>query len=273
MNSPRFMIACDRCDQWFHGECIGIDEKQGEFIDLHFCDRCSQETGKTTSWKPKCGNPACEKPGRVGTHQGYLSKYCSQNCGMQVARARLELADMKRKRHALTQHVQEDEPVYSASIPDLVIHRQLQSQLNTCSEQQDQQRLQQIKSIRQQALEHVEMIAFKHAFLTSLPEPDNGTCGFDGRLTMDDALWMEAYRAAQVPPTAEVCSLGSKQCPRHTQWARLTGQVLALERQEQLHVLQRLRREKQLIQSRKQHRHDPVHLAQAVGHGAKKVNT
>ena len=38
---PRFMIACDRCDQWFHGECIGISEKEGEFIDLYFCDDCS----------------------------------------------------------------------------------------------------------------------------------------------------------------------------------------------------------------------------------------
>ncbi|KAI8976972.1 hypothetical protein BDB01DRAFT_710582, partial [Pilobolus umbonatus] len=38
---PRFMIACDRCDQWFHGECIQISEKQGEFIDLYFCESCS----------------------------------------------------------------------------------------------------------------------------------------------------------------------------------------------------------------------------------------
>lgn len=39
---PRFMIACDRCDQWFHGECIGISEKEGEFIDLYFCAECAK---------------------------------------------------------------------------------------------------------------------------------------------------------------------------------------------------------------------------------------
>ncbi|KAI9313634.1 hypothetical protein BX666DRAFT_1863994 [Dichotomocladium elegans] len=39
---PRFMIACDRCDQWFHGECIGISEREGEFIDLYFCGECSK---------------------------------------------------------------------------------------------------------------------------------------------------------------------------------------------------------------------------------------
>jgi hypothetical protein len=39
---PRFMIACDKCDQWFHGECIQISEKQGEFIDLYFCEACAK---------------------------------------------------------------------------------------------------------------------------------------------------------------------------------------------------------------------------------------
>lgn len=41
-DGTRFMIACDKCDQWFHGECIGISEKQGEFIDLYFCEDCAQ---------------------------------------------------------------------------------------------------------------------------------------------------------------------------------------------------------------------------------------
>jgi hypothetical protein len=41
-DAPRFMIACDKCDQWFHGECIGISEKQGEFIDLYFCENCAK---------------------------------------------------------------------------------------------------------------------------------------------------------------------------------------------------------------------------------------
>lgn len=36
------MIACDRCDDWFHGECIRINEKESEFIDLYFCTKCSK---------------------------------------------------------------------------------------------------------------------------------------------------------------------------------------------------------------------------------------
>ncbi|ORZ09809.1 hypothetical protein BCR42DRAFT_334386 [Absidia repens] len=41
-DATRFMIACDECDQWFHGECIGISEKDGEFIDLYFCGVCGK---------------------------------------------------------------------------------------------------------------------------------------------------------------------------------------------------------------------------------------
>lgn len=41
-DATRFMIACDRCDDWFHGECININEKESEFIDLYFCTKCSK---------------------------------------------------------------------------------------------------------------------------------------------------------------------------------------------------------------------------------------
>lgn len=37
-----FMIACDNCNQWFHGECIGLSESQGLFVDLFFCENCSK---------------------------------------------------------------------------------------------------------------------------------------------------------------------------------------------------------------------------------------
>jgi hypothetical protein len=40
------MIACDRCDDWFHGECIGINEKESEFVDLYFCTKCSKSKRK-----------------------------------------------------------------------------------------------------------------------------------------------------------------------------------------------------------------------------------
>lgn len=35
-----FMICCDRCDEWFHGKCIGITKKFAENIDKYFCQAC-----------------------------------------------------------------------------------------------------------------------------------------------------------------------------------------------------------------------------------------
>ncbi|KAI7865793.1 hypothetical protein BDF14DRAFT_1875473 [Spinellus fusiger] len=48
-DSPQFMIQCDLCDQWFHGDCIGISEKQSEFISQYFCNDCSKASYLTKS--------------------------------------------------------------------------------------------------------------------------------------------------------------------------------------------------------------------------------
>mmetsp|Transcript_30288 Transcript_30288/g.53247 ORF Transcript_30288/g.53247 Transcript_30288/m.53247 type:complete len:406 (+) Transcript_30288:119-1336(+) len=37
-----FMIACDECDDWFHGECIGISEEQGLKMDSYICQLCKE---------------------------------------------------------------------------------------------------------------------------------------------------------------------------------------------------------------------------------------
>jgi hypothetical protein len=39
---PRFMIACDACDQWFHGECVGISERDGALVEKYFCPSCAR---------------------------------------------------------------------------------------------------------------------------------------------------------------------------------------------------------------------------------------
>ncbi|EDO47062.1 predicted protein, partial [Nematostella vectensis] len=40
----RFMICCDRCDEWFHGDCIGITMSQGRQMEKsgieYNCPKC-----------------------------------------------------------------------------------------------------------------------------------------------------------------------------------------------------------------------------------------
>ncbi|XP_041953172.1 death-inducer obliterator 1 isoform X1 [Alosa sapidissima] len=44
-HNKRFMICCDRCEEWFHGDCVGISEKRGRLMEMnredYICPNCS----------------------------------------------------------------------------------------------------------------------------------------------------------------------------------------------------------------------------------------
>lgn len=74
-----WMIACDGgCDEWFHGNCVNIKERDGELIDKYICPTCTKP-GLQTTWKRRCRRKDCRKPARV--MQDPPSKYCSDACG------------------------------------------------------------------------------------------------------------------------------------------------------------------------------------------------
>ena len=74
-----WMIACDGgCDDWFHGNCVHIRERDGDLIDKYICPNCTRP-GLQTTWKRMCRRKGCRKPARV--FQDPPSKYCSKECG------------------------------------------------------------------------------------------------------------------------------------------------------------------------------------------------
>ncbi|CAL8318977.1 unnamed protein product [Merluccius merluccius] len=40
-----FMIGCERCNEWFHGECVGVSEKTAKTITVWFCQSCRGNDG------------------------------------------------------------------------------------------------------------------------------------------------------------------------------------------------------------------------------------
>lgn len=40
----RFMIACDSCDEWYHGKCVHVTEREGRLMDKknikYICPLC-----------------------------------------------------------------------------------------------------------------------------------------------------------------------------------------------------------------------------------------
>ncbi|XP_065363784.1 CXXC-type zinc finger protein 1-like [Calliphora vicina] len=39
----RFMIGCDGCEEWYHGDCINITEKEAKHIKHYYCQKCKED--------------------------------------------------------------------------------------------------------------------------------------------------------------------------------------------------------------------------------------
>ncbi|CAO3618001.1 unnamed protein product [Cunninghamella blakesleeana] len=270
-DAPSFMIACDRCDQWFHGECINISEKEGEFIDLYFCSNCNKETGRSTSWKPKCINSACNKAARISTNQGYKSKYCSYECGMEVARSQLESAD--KQQYTTTN----DKDIY-----EFIISKRKKCRLLSYAHKEDHENLEKLKIEKNQHQKMVKLIDLKLKFLKSILKQVHSLdiCGFDSRLIWDDIYWKEVTdvtttnddllllhyipNSELISKTYDQCKLKKKECHKHHQWQKILTAELEQERKEQLNRLISLDKEKRNIKTRIHQRSDNNNLVNII---------
>lgn len=40
-DETRFYIGCDKCNDWFHGSCVGITQEEAEVVEEYICPRCN----------------------------------------------------------------------------------------------------------------------------------------------------------------------------------------------------------------------------------------
>lgn len=84
-----FMIGCDGgCEDWFHGKCVGVVEKDKNLIDRYICPRCVEKGLGPTTWKRMCRRIGCRLPARTPGSDAArkakkTSKYCTDACGLQ----------------------------------------------------------------------------------------------------------------------------------------------------------------------------------------------
>ncbi|KAJ4131597.1 hypothetical protein NW768_005790 [Fusarium equiseti] len=71
----RWMIFCENCEDWYHGECIDLNKEIGEsLIERFICPLCTTENRKTI-YKKTCSLSGCRKPARLTDEEP--SVFCS----------------------------------------------------------------------------------------------------------------------------------------------------------------------------------------------------
>lgn len=48
----RFYIGCDRCQNWYHGRCVGILQSEATHIDEYVCPQCQSTEEAMTVLTP-----------------------------------------------------------------------------------------------------------------------------------------------------------------------------------------------------------------------------
>lgn len=66
-DNHEFMIGCDRCSDWFHGRCVGMDKYIGEnLVQRYVCPKCREDEGHyLTRYKKMCSLEGCSAPARL----------------------------------------------------------------------------------------------------------------------------------------------------------------------------------------------------------------
>ncbi|ORY67619.1 uncharacterized protein BCR38DRAFT_338126 [Pseudomassariella vexata] len=77
----RWMIGCDVCEDWFHGECIHIDKELGEkLIERFVCPRCTDGIDNYTKYKKTCSLDGCTNPARLYGKKDKSVFCCNDHC-------------------------------------------------------------------------------------------------------------------------------------------------------------------------------------------------
>lgn len=78
----RWMISCDVCDDWFHGECVNIRKELGEkLIERFVCPNCTDGKLNYTKYKKTCSLAGCTNPARLYGKKETRSVFCcNEHC-------------------------------------------------------------------------------------------------------------------------------------------------------------------------------------------------
>ncbi|KAL1707361.1 hypothetical protein EV121DRAFT_255979 [Schizophyllum commune] len=281
------MIACDRCDDWYHTMCVDLSDQEVELIDQFICPLCIKKHPKLnlrTTYKQRCLNglrhpnpnspSACHKPAR-----GAFSKYCSDECGVQCMRARIENwersggnagklwdslkhADRSEGVVMRVEQVQEkptEPPLCKTEVIKPVVpkaERDIQHLTKALDE---------IANLRENLERGMEVVRYREKLLdlaigrqSRLQSEHKHICGWDMRMCFGDDDWMAM--AEEVWDSYEDDEEGDQQqqdwwcdiqkCTRHAGWADTRETELLIEKNSKRAALSNLATRERALRQR-----------------------
>ncbi|TFK57249.1 hypothetical protein OE88DRAFT_1650892 [Heliocybe sulcata] len=232
-DEERVMIACDRCDEWYHTQCLNMSDLEVDLVDTFICPPCVKSNPHLplhTTYKRRCfaglqhADPssasACHKPAR-----GILSKYCSDECGVKYMRRRInawaarggstrQLWDnVKSAERREGVVVRADAADQWKSDPAAFMEATDSSVKNDREVERLRAQLDKVMKAREQLKKDTEVVNWRQKLVELASDRADRVdeCGWDQRLCFDDDEWaefgagvLESYEDSQEDASHEV---------------------------------------------------------------------
>ncbi|KAI0361670.1 hypothetical protein OH77DRAFT_1417942 [Trametes cingulata] len=224
-DEDKVMIACDRCDEWYHTQCLKMNDLEVDLIDQFVCPPCIKANPHLplkTTYKQRCfaglkhprpsSAAACHKPAR-----GAFSKFCSDECGITYMQRRIDgwggdqtilwasVKDVKQREGVVVKvHVVQEEPKRAVkpeqqrTVPGQLVMENHEVQRPTKTQRERavtrlQAELLKIAPKREALKQELEVILWRQRLLelaTARAERVE-ECGWDQRLCFDEDEYAE----------------------------------------------------------------------------------
>ncbi|KAF8898695.1 hypothetical protein BD779DRAFT_1464807 [Infundibulicybe gibba] len=257
-DEDRFMIACDRCDEWYHTQCVHMPDSEVDLVDQFICPICIDTVSVRVEARGPIVAPACHRPAR-----GAFSKYCSEECGVKYMHSRIEAWEKKGgDRSRLWDKVK------GAEKREGVVKSKTAREIERLKVL-----LEQVVVLREEIKKGMEVVLWRERLLELASERAEhlGSCGWDQRLCFGDEEWVdfgtdvldsyEDVKASgdemEVDGEGEWWCPGNKQCDRHTGWQSVRYKDICKEKEKKEEALAKLTTREREIRKRIEDLADP----------------